>query len=169
MPLTCEWGCQSCYNQAPLIPLHVSICKMSWGGSVACWNNTPPSPSRPGAFSTESEAGKLCTRSFSCVPTLDVCSEMVLHKWNELDLVPSSDWPCAMFAFISLPSWPISVCPLSSAWQAGGSSRPVHLSPVHSLAFMVLVPLNSKFFVFSEKGEKKEPSMSSMPVALGYT
>lgn len=69
-------------------------------------------------------------------------------------------WPCAVFALISLPSCPISVCPLSSACPAVsacpmGCCSVLLSSPVHILPTTALAPLNSKFFVFSEKKKDK--------------
>lgn len=70
-------------------------------------------------------------------------------------------WPGALLVLINLPSCPISVCPLSSACPAGVSACSVGCcsvlpsSPVHILPITALAPLNSKFFVFSEKKRRQ--------------
>lgn len=69
--------------------------------------------------------------------------------------------PCALVAFVSLPSCPISVCPLSSVWLlAGVSAGPVgcgsaHFSsPVHIEPTTALAPVKSRLFVFSVRRMK---------------
>lgn len=68
----------------------------------------------------------------------------------------SSHRPCAAVVLVSLPSCPISVCPLRRVWLHAdgcplGCDSASFSSPVQILSITALAPLKSKFFVLSEK------------------